>query len=124
MRRLRAGRLATILTGALALAATTMDASAQNYAGPSVRPAQNAAGPAGLPGQNAAGPAGLPGQNAAGPPPAGVFASPQVGPPGLVWIPAHAVWNGYRRVWIGGHWDRAGIERRDRFVPGRRFPRG
>ena len=113
MRRLRTGRLATILTGALALAATTMDASGQN-----------AAGPAGLPGQNAAGPPGLPGQNAAGPPPAGAFASPSVGPPGLVWIPAHAVWNGYRRVWIGGHWDRAGIERRDRFVPGRRFPRG
>ena len=98
MRHLRARSLATILAVPLALAAMTASAMAQNYGGPPVR---NYAGPA-------------------LPPPPGSIHPPlrRVGPPGLVWIPAHTRWDGYRNVLVGGHWGRLGYER-EHFVPGR-----
>ncbi|MCB8877180.1 hypothetical protein [Acidisoma silvae] len=38
-------------------------------------------------------------------------------PPGMIWEPGHYRWDGYRYVWVGGHFRRGGPGYRQ-FVPG------
>jgi hypothetical protein len=44
-------------------------------------------------------------------------------PPGMVWEPGHYHWNGYRYIWIRGHYLRGGPGYRQ-FVPGHWAARG
>ncbi len=94
-----------IVAGALALATISGTASAQSFIGPPPSPP----------------PPPPPGAPAPVPVPVRPIGPP--GPPGLVFIPAHYRWDGYRYAWIGGHWGRPGY-RGGRFVPGHWSPRG
>lgn len=58
------------------------------------------------------------------PPPPGAVPPPPPPPPGgVAWVPAHYRWDGYRYVWIRGHWRRPGPGYA-RFVPGHWSPHG